>query len=304
MLVEIRSLALRIEGVPVLHDVRLSLEHGQIYGLIGPNGAGKSTTIATVLGLLAPDGGTVRVFGEDPRGGDPWLRERVGALLEHEGLYDWMSGVEYLHFFAQLHGYGHDRPALEECLGQVGLDEAASKRIGSYALGMRQRLGLARALLGEPTLLILDEPTNGLDPRGRREVHDILLNLSASRGVGVLLCTHLLDDVERLCSRVGLLAGGRTLAEGPVSQVVREAACRPRYRLRLAGTPPARSPTPDMVSVCERTNGWCTVELDPGVAPEQAWREFLFLGWPVTEIRRDGGGLEDLYFQLTAGETP
>src|SRR6266850_2028691 len=184
MLIEIDKLRLSLGGAVILHDVRLSLGEGEIYGLLGPNGAGKSTTIAAALGLLAPDAGTVRVFGSDPR-----------------------------------------------------QEARAGQAIGSYSRGTRQRLGLARALLVEPPLLILDEPTSGLDPRGRRDIHDILLGLAA-RGVGILLSTHLLDDVDRLCHRIGIIVEGRTVAEGNVADLLWAEGRGRRYRLRLAGEPP------------------------------------------------------------------
>ena len=205
MLIEIEHLRLSLGGVRILHDVRLALDQGEIYGLLGPNGAGKSTTIAAALGLLKPESGRIRVFGQDPRSKAHELYAQLGVLPEQQGFYDWMSAEDYLAFFVSLHGQRLTSNEARQRLAVVGLEPRARQPIATYSRGMRQRLGLARALVCDPRLLILDEPANGLDPRGRREIHDVLLGL-AGRGVGVLLCTHLLDDVDRFCRRIGIIA--------------------------------------------------------------------------------------------------
>jgi ABC-type multidrug transport system ATPase subunit len=163
---------------------------------------------------------------------------------------------------------------------------------------MRQRLGLARALIADPRLLILDEPTNGLDPRGRRDIHDLLLGLAA-RGGGILLCTHLLDDVDRLCRRAGIIVAGRTVAEGAIADLMRAANTPLRFRLRLVGKPPACQGDNGHVSVVAQEGDWWVVDLNPALTPDIAWRELLFRGWPIAEIRREGGSIEDFYLALT-----
>jgi len=296
MLIEIDKLRLSLGGAVILHDVRLSLGEGEIYGLLGPNGAGKSTTIAAALGLLAPDAGTVRVFGRDPRQEAPAVHARLGALTEQGGFYDWMTGERYLGFFARLYGRSFSPSELHGRLARVGLAPRVGQAIGSYSRGMRQRLGLARALLVDPPLLILDEPTSGLDPRGRRDIHDILLAL-AERGVGILLSTHLLDDVDRLCSRIGIIVEGRTVAEGSVAELLHSDGRAQRFRLRLAGEPPQAEIGP--VVVVAHDGDWWTVDIDPAKAPEAVWRDLIAGGWRIAEIRREGGGLDDLYLALT-----
>lgn len=298
MLIEIHSLSLKIGDEPILHDVRLSLHEGEIYGLIGPNGAGKSTTIAAALGLRKRGGGSILVLGKDPDADARAIHAGCGVLPEQNGFYDWMNAVDYLDFFARLHGRVRSPFDIRECLVRVGLTLRPGQTIGTFSRGMRQRLGLARALIGNPELLILDEPTNGLDARGRRNIHDILIELGQG-GVGILLCTHLLDDVERLCHRVGIIAHGRTVAEGSISELVREANDRKRFRLRLAGPIPAGPTIPSHVSIVADQGEWSIVDIDPAIAPEAAWRELLFVGWPIAEIHAAGGGLEELYFGLT-----
>ena len=298
MLIEIDKLCVSIGGVPILRDVRLSLAAGEIYGLIGPNGAGKTTTIAVALGLLTPDAGHVCVLGSDPLVAAHENYSRLGVLPEENGFYGWMSGEQYLGFFAQLRGLELAQHQIERRLRTVGLEPRPQQAIATYSRGMRQRLGLARALLGNPKLLILDEPTNGLDPRGRREIHDILIDRSTS-GVGILLCTHLLEDVDRLCHRVGIIAEGRTIAEGAVADLIRNEKKLPRYRLRLAGEPPSSQDASPQVAIVAHEGEWWIVDLSAGVLADAAWRELMFRGWPIMEIRREGGGLEDLYLTLT-----
>jgi len=298
MLIEIDKLRLSLGGAVILHDVRLSLGEGEIYGLLGPNGAGKSTTIAAALGLLAPDAGTVRVFGSDPRQEARAVHARLGVLPEQGGFYDWMTGERYLAFFARLHGRSLAPSELQDRLVRVGLAPRPDQVIGSYSRGMRQRLGLARALLVEPPLLILDEPTSGLDPRGRRDIHDILLGL-AERGVGILLSTHLLDDVDRLCHRIGIIVEGRTVAEGNVADLLWAEGRGRRYRLRLASEPPPAEV--GHVAIVDRDGDCWTVDIDPAWPADAAWRDLIAGGWRIAEVQREGGGLEDLYLALTAG---
>lgn len=298
MLIEIDKLRVSLGGVPILHDVRLTLDEGEIYGLLGPNGAGKSTTIAAALGLLKSDAGHIRVFGKDPRVATHETYDQLGVLPEQNGFYDWMPAEEYLAFFAALHERRLGENEMRRRLSAVGLEPRPRQAIGTYSRGMRQRLGLARALIADPKLLVLDEPTNGLDPRGRREIHDILLEL-ADRGVGILLCTHLLDDVDRLCRRIGIIVDGRTVAEGAITDLIRNEHQLIRFRIRLMGEPPAAHGEKDHVSIVAHEGEWWIVDLDPAVTPETAWRELLFRGWPIAEIRREGGGLEDLYLALT-----
>lgn len=186
--------------------------------------------------------------------------DSLGILPEQSGFYDWMSAEEYLAFFAALHGRRLGANEMRRRLSAVGLEPRARQAIGTYSRGMRQRLGLCRALIADPKLLVLDEPTNGLDPRGRREIHDILLGL-AGRGVGILLCTHLLDDVDRLCRRVGIIVEGRTVAEGAIADLIQNENRLVRFRLRLAGEPPAVLDQSKHVSVVAHEGEWWIIDL-------------------------------------------
>ncbi|HML59327.1 MAG TPA: ABC transporter ATP-binding protein [Solidesulfovibrio sp.] len=300
MLVSVNELHLHRGGTPVLRGVNLALDAGDIYGLLGPNGAGKSTTIAAILGLLRPHSGTVQVLGRNPQTDARTIHRALGVLPERFGFYDWMTAPEYLDFFARLYGRHLASVEIARKLKTVGLSPKPSQTIGTFSRGMRQRLALARALLPDPKLLILDEPTNGLDPRGRRELHDLLRAL-VGQGMGILLCTHLLDDVDRLCGRIGILMEGRTVIEGAVSDLLDNQGSRVRYRIKWSGELPSATMMPQHVSVLARDHGSWLVEIESGVPAADAWREMLFAGWPVAEVMREGGGLESLYLTMTEG---
>ena len=297
MLVEIHKLTLNLGTHAVLRDVNLTLQKGQIYGLLGPNGAGKSTTISVVTGLREPTSGSVRVLGLDPAVDALQLHRRIGVLAEQAGFYDWMSAGNYLRWVASLYQIKQDQADIASLLGRVGLDGQSQAPIATYSRGMRQRLGLARALINQPELLILDEPTNGLDPRGRREIHDVLLDLSANHGVGILLCTHLLDDVDRLCTRIGIIAQGQTLLEGTIADLLSAQNAAVRYRLRVE--PGEVAELPAAITLLARTGDWLHVEIASHIEPASAWRKLLDAGLRIDEIQRDGGGLEELYMSVT-----
>lgn len=298
MILQIKNVKLSIGAKRILHDVSLELDAATIYGLLGPNGAGKSTTIAVALGLLKSNGGEVKLFGRNPATAGETLRAPVGVLPEQNGFYDWMTADEYLAFFTQLYGLHSSANERSQRLEVVGLTARSGQSIGTYSRGMRQRLGLARALIGRPRLLVLDEPTNGLDPRGRRDIHDILIALARS-GTAVLLCTHLLDDVERLCSHVGFIVDGRTVAHGATAELLAHRGERRQFRLRLAGAIPAEDSCASIVKVRERAGDNILVEICSARSPEDVWRELMFRGWPIVEIERAGGGLEELYLAVT-----
>ena len=218
-LTKVFPVPLRRERVVAVHDLSLRVEKGEVYGLLGPNGSGKSTTLKILLGLVAATSGETRVFGEDSS--SVRSRRDVGFLPENPYFYKFLTGAETVGFFGKLSGMSGD--ALEtrvaELLELVGLKDAAARRVGSYSKGMLQRVGLAQALVQDPGLLVLDEPTAGVDPVGSREIRDLILELKA-RGKTVLLCSHLLSQVQEVCDRVGILARGRLVREGRVDDLL------------------------------------------------------------------------------------
>jgi ABC-2 type transport system ATP-binding protein len=215
----LRGPSLRTSRIVAVDNLSLEVRPGEVYGLLGPNGSGKSTAMKVVLGLVPPSSGSTEIFGRDSR--TVPARESVGYLPENPYFYKFLTGEETVRFFGRLCGLRgkplRDRAA--ELLALVRLEEARNRRLAGYSKGMLQRIGLAQALIGDPRLLVLDEPTAGVDPAGSREIRDLILDLK-SRGITVLLCSHLLEQVQEICDRVGILHRGRLLREGPLDQLI------------------------------------------------------------------------------------
>jgi ABC-2 type transport system ATP-binding protein len=218
-LTKIFPIPFRREQVVAVNDLSLDVEAGHVYGLLGPNGSGKSTAMKIVLGLVSPTAGRTEIFGRDSAQVES--REDVGFLPENPYFYKFLTGEETLLFYGKLCGlHGVKlRDRAKELLHLVGLEHAAGRRIGGYSKGMLQRIGLAQALVQEPRLLVLDEPTAGVDPAGSREIRDLILALK-QRGITVLLCSHLLSQVQEICDRIGILHQGRLVREGALDQLI------------------------------------------------------------------------------------
>jgi len=202
-----------------VRDLSLKVETGQVYGLLGPNGSGKSTTMKVILGVLRPDAGRTAIFGVDSQTVES--REQVGFLPENPYFYRYLTGLETLRFYGKLcllKGKElEDR--CRELLALVRLEDAADRRLGGYSKGMLQRIGLAQALIQRPRLLVLDEPTAGVDPAGSREIKDLIQNFK-EQGITVLLCSHLLGQVQEICDRIGILHRGELIREGPLDELI------------------------------------------------------------------------------------
>lgn len=223
--VEIQGVSQRYGSMTVLHDLNLNLGEGEVLGLFGHNGAGKTTSMKLILGLLSPSEGQVKVLGRAPN--DPQVRRQLGYLPENVTFYPQLSGRETLRHFARLKGAALSQ--VDELLEQVGLAHAADRRVKTYSKGMRQRLGLAQALLGEPRLLLLDEPTVGLDPIATQDLY-LLIDRLRQRGTSIILCSHVLPGVEAHINRAAILAKGRLQAVGSLSQLRAEAGLPVRIR--------------------------------------------------------------------------
>jgi len=213
------SIPFRKQSIVAVRDLNLRVEAGEVYGLLGPNGSGKSTTLKIILGLVSPTRGRTQIFGRDSS--IVAIHESVGFLPENPYFYKFLTGQETLRFFGKLCGLrGWDlRDRVQELLDEVGLTDARNQRLNTYSKGMLQRIGLAQALISKPKLVVLDEPTAGVDPAGSRDIRNLIVDLKES-GVTVLLSSHLLSQVQEICDRVGILAKGTLVREGHLEELV------------------------------------------------------------------------------------
>jgi ABC-type multidrug transport system ATPase subunit len=275
--------------------VSLHVRRGEVYGFLGPNGAGKTTTLRMLLGLVRPTSGRATVLGALP--GTPAAVAGTGALVEGPGFYPYLSGRDNLRVLARYRRLPD--PAAEAALERVGLTARGSDRFRSYSLGMKQRLGVAAALLGEPELLVLDEPTNGLDPAGMAGMRRLLVDVAAG-GQTVILSSHLLAEVQEICDRVGVIADGRLLAESTVRELRGGTAMLVRAEpldgalavaMRVAGD--------DAVTLADDPAG-AAVRLEvPGLPVPVLVRELVAEGVDVLEVRSVERSLEDVFFEMT-----
>lgn len=217
----------RFGAVAAVSDLDLAVPAGQVYGFLGPNGAGKTTTIRMLLGLIAPTRGRIHLLGRPLP--DPRAVARAGAMIEEPAFYPWLTGRQNLQVLAETGG-GCAASEYGRVLGETGLSEVAGRKVRTYSQGMRQRLGLAAAMLGRPPLLIIDEPTNGLDPAGVREIRVLLRGLAAD-GTTVFMSSHLLAEVEQVCDEVAVLVRGRLVETGPPDRL---GATRRQVRVQVA----------------------------------------------------------------------
>ncbi len=311
--IELRGVCKQYGALRAVDDVHLRVEPGELFGLIGHNGAGKSTLFKIMLGLVPASSGEVRVAGADVRGPDfRAARRRIGYLPENVVLWDNLSGLETLRFFARLKGVdGADRnEGCEAVLARVGLAAAGGRAVREYSKGMRQRLGFAQALLGQPRVLFLDEPTTGLDPLAIRDFHASLRALR-DQGVTIVLSSHILAELQERVDRLAILSAGRVQALGTV-QLLREQRDLPlRVTLRVAEAERARVATAlarlDDLGLAPRAvpQGW---QLDcPRAAKMLLLRTLAALGSAVQDVSFDEPTLEDLFFGLSsppAGAAP
>ncbi len=300
-MITIKGLHVSIEGRDILKGIDLHVRPGDIYGLLGPNGAGKSTTIFALLGLREYESGHISVLGYDPKNHGAILRRSIGVMPEHAGFYDWMTATAYLRWYGRFYQCPSTSSKVEELLEKVGLKGEGQIPISGYSRGMKQRLAIARALLPRPRLLILDEPTNGLDPKGRREIHDLLTDYARDGSTAVLLSTHLLDDVDRLCNRIGIMDQGCSRYEGSLMDLLTQGKGSVRYRLHLESEPDAVV-MPAGMDLLGRDGDWWQVEiqLKASEGPSSYWRELWRRGWPILEIRSEVSSLESFYLDTVA----
>jgi len=300
--------AIRIDGltkefgdVVALQDVNLEVEEGEIFGFLGPNGAGKSTAINVILDFIRPTSGSVTVLGHDAQAESQAVRERTGVLPEGYDVYDRLTGRQHLEFAIESKGADDDPEALME---RVGIPDAIDRKAGGYSKGMAQRLVLAMALVGDPDLLILDEPSTGLDPNGAREMREIIRE-ERDRGATVFFSSHILEQVEAVCDRVGILRSGEVVAVDSISNLRASVDSGTTLTVRVdrasdaaveaaRGVEGVSNARADGDSIVVQTEGSKTAVLE---AVESA-------GVEVSDFATEEASLEDLFAAYTTGDRP
>jgi ABC-2 type transport system ATP-binding protein len=284
------------EQIVAVDKLSMRVRRGEVYGFLGPNGAGKTTTLRMLLGLIRPTAGSALVLGAPP--GSPESLARVGALIESPSFYPFLSGRDNLRVLAHYSGTPETR--IESVLEEVDLADRARDRFGTYSLGMKQRLGIAAALLKDPELLILDEPTNGMDPAGMAEMRGFIRGLGRGKRT-VLLSSHLMTEVEQVCDRVGVISRGALVGEGTVDELRgREGLWVRAEPLEQAERLLATLPGVEQVA---RFDGGFRITVDPAAAP-MINGALVAAGVAVAELRPERASLEKVFLELTQEREP
>ncbi len=306
-MIEVQNLTKTFNGKTVLKDVSFEVKEGEIFGYLGPNGAGKTTTLRIILGLLNPTSGNAFVMGQNlGLGENEALRNKVGVLLEDDGVYDRLSAYENLDYYAQLYGLSdriERKRRIRELLESVGLSDRIKDKVGRFSKGMRRKLALARAIVHEPEVLFLDEPSSGLDPEAQIMVRDLILQLSEEMGVTIFLNSHDLDEVQRICTKIAILQSGEIKAHDTVKNL-REKMDKPRVEITLSDSKDAEKAlnilnSLDFVSVsdCERDDSRITAVIR-NEKSSTILSVLMRNGIVVEEIKWVTKSLEDVYLDI------
>jgi len=295
LVVQTRNLTKRFGKITAVDELNIEVHRGEVFGFLGPNGSGKSTTMGMLLGLIAPSSGTACVFGMDIRKHLPRILKRIGALTESTGFYPYLSGKNNLKYIAGITG-GITQARIDEVLELVELKTRAGDPFSSYSLGMKQRLGIASALLSDPELIILDEPTNGLDPAGMKEIRQLIGSLG-NQGKTVFLNSHLLHEVQQVCGRVAIIKKGRVVTQGSVKDLLDRGDC-----LQIRVTQPDKAveilSQQDWIGSVIREDERLLLDVKTELASRVSAvlaAEEIFL----TEMKARENTLEDLFLELT-----
>jgi len=293
--VEARGLHKQFGRLCAVDSLDLAVERGDVFGFLGPNGAGKSTTIRMMLGLIKPSYGSVKVLGYDVWSDRTRALKRVGALVESPGLYKHLTARQNMWVLSKMTG-GISREAIDKALEQVGLTDRADDKVKAFSHGMKQRLGIAQAIAGGPELVILDEPTNGLDPQGMKEVRELIRSLAMDHGMTIFLSSHLLHEVEQVCTKVAVIYKGKKVASGTVSELLSNGG---RHKITVSRPAEAAALVENMefASVREVGPDWMIVDAEDGQAAEIN-RQLVTAGFDVSAIIPVNTSLEEFYFSL------
>lgn len=303
ILVQVEKLSRRYGDLAAVDDICFTLHRGQVLGFLGPNGAGKSTTMRMLAGVLAPDAGQILINGHDLLDQPHQAKQAIGYLPEQPPLYRELTVDEQLRYSAGLHRLGHaaSRQAIVRAKARCGLADVGRRLIGNLSKGYQQRVGIAQAILHDPPLVILDEPTIGLDPIQLREVRALICELGQDHGV--ILSTHLLPEVEATCSHVQMMRSGRLVFAGALADLARRGQST-ALRIGLGSPPPATSlaQLPGVQGVEALGGGRFRLQHAPGAAPHRILVERAFVGgWELWELMPEYANLEQIFVELTLG---
>jgi len=302
VVLSVTGLKKSIGGRALLHDITFDVRAGEVFGFLGPNGAGKTTTIRMLVGLAAADSGDIRIGGVSLREDFPRAIAQVGCIVENPELYKFMTGRENLEHFARMSGnVTHER--IEEIVTFVELFHAIDHKVKTYSLGMRQRLGIAQALMHRPKLLILDEPTNGLDPAGIRELRQLIRRLAEEEGLAVFISSHLLSEIEMMCDRVAIIHHGRVISVGSVQALMEQFADQVEWTLPgpyLQAGMELLSRLPFVQDLWQTGEERLKCRMDAERIGE-ANEVLVTSGIPVVGIASKTVTLEDLFLAMTGG---
>jgi len=314
-IIELNGLTKKYGSFTAVNQLSLSINKGEVFGLLGPNGAGKSTTILMILGLSEPSSGSVKVCGIDATRDSIAVKRRVGYLPDDIGFYENYSGLENLLYTARLNSLP-EAVALsraEQLLERVGLTAEADKKTGKYSRGMRQRLGLADVLIKNPEVIILDEPTLGIDPQGVREFLDLIVQLSREEGITVLLSSHHLHQVQQVCDRVGLFVGGKLLAEGNITQLSAQLfpdeAFTISVKIRFKSSEDSETEKRQLIQTLQKLTGVLNVRFNDGHfqigcsadITDQVAKVIIEQGFSLIHLTQKAYGLDDIYHRYFEG---
>jgi ABC-2 type transport system ATP-binding protein len=300
--IAVKNLSKSYQRVKAVDGLELSVQPGEFFGFLGPNGAGKTTTIRMLAGLIPPDEGEIAIGGHGA-GEREHISRLIGVVPESRGFYDWMTVDEYLGFFANLYGLQASQGAgsIPALLEQVGLKSSQHAAIGTYSRGMKQRLGLARALINEPRILLLDEPTLGLDPQGQEDIQSLLRDLNR-KGVTVFLSSHLLHEVSNLCSRIAIIARGKLIVQGTLRDLQQKANLGETYFIKIRGAVTAipREEFGPRITREKQTPEAVEFVFEGDLASANALIDRLReAGTPVLEFHSDRDTLTQVFLSLT-----
>lgn len=304
-IIELTNLSKRYGSLQAVDALNLSIQKGEIFGLLGPNGAGKTTTILMMLGLTEPDAGTAIVCGHNATKDPIAVKRKVGYMPDSIGFYDDMTAWQNLMYIGELNGIPQEqlKARCEECVTLVGLDaDAMKRRTSTFSRGMKQRLGLAEVLIKQPEVIILDEPTLGIDPIGVKEFLDLIVKLSRQKGLTVLLSSHYLQQVQQVCDRVGIFVNGKLQAQGDLHTLAQSLNGKAACHVEVALQQPVSTPWKDEADILQlpaveqvRIDGHkLDIALQEDITPEIV-RFFVNKGYDVAGVQKKEYQLDDIY---------